>query len=84
MSEVIKLVDKVENSALWSPIDCVRDFLSELESGKIDPDCIAIHYNQKLPDGGLKPCNFTSNLTYGAHITLLTIALRKIVDEMVD
>lgn len=67
---------KANDSRLWTPIDCARAFLRDIESGAINPRDVAIWFNE--PDGeGSTLRYYTANLTLEGHVYLLNHALRQ-------
>lgn len=63
-----------EDNSLWSPRDCIAAVLRDIDSGKIAPTAVMIHYYE--PDGDGQAHNFyLSNLNFPEHIAMLNVAL---------
>lgn len=79
---VIKLAERNDDSRSWSVADCLRDMLAEIESGKIAPTCVAVHYwTPSEADGRVHHGFHAAGLTYEGHLALLALAQQKTLDE---
>lgn len=54
---------KPKTEARWTPIGVLKDFLADVESGKIVPDCVMIFWVERREDGRFVPHYWTQNVT---------------------
>jgi hypothetical protein len=72
--------EKANDSRLWTPIDALKDVISEIEAGKIKADQIAIHWRETNEDGSCDFCYCVAGLTFSDHIALLHAALARVLE----
>lgn len=72
---------KADDCTLWTPLDCAKAFVRDLESGKINADAMLLHYYEKHEDGSRTLYNYSANLTRESAIAMIVIAQVKAVRE---
>lgn len=73
--------EQASDSKLWSPTDALELILSDIKEGKISPDGLAIHYWKRNPNGSRTMNHCVAGLDFPEHITLLTVALSRVVED---
>ena len=72
---------KAEDNRLWTPLECAKAFVRDLESGKISADAALIHYYEKHDDGCRTLYNYSANLDREQAIAMLVVAQAKALRE---
>lgn len=70
---------KVEDNRLWTPLECAKAFVRDIESSKINADAVVISYYDKHKDGSRTLYEYTANLDHEQMIALLVVAQNKAV-----
>lgn len=78
---VVSLAERMDDSTMWTASDALRDALAEIESGKINPKGLAIHFYEETADGSLVAHWCAADLTYEKHLALLEIAKHRVIDD---
>lgn len=81
MGDVKNLVEKSQNNFHWSPAQCLRDLLQEIESGELDVDRLMIGGAYRDEDGTLRPFVRLSQLTPEGEVALADVLHRIALDD---
>lgn len=73
-----------EDSRLWTPLDCIRALLRDMESGEVDADAILVHWYQKTEDGGRVLRQTNANLNRPEAIAMIVLAQDKAVRDWIN
>ena len=69
------------DSTLWSPLEMLKDLISEIEKGNINPDKMVCHFLEKEDKDLERKYGFcVAGVDYPNHIALLTIALQNVTN----
>ncbi len=66
---------KAADARLWSPLDCLRAVIRDIESGEIAPEQISVQFMERKKDGeGRWYSGYCAGVTFPEHIVLLEMA----------
>jgi len=72
-----KRVNQAQDCRLWTPKDALLACLRDIESGKINPDKLCIHYTCLIDDNKNRTFGcYVAGMTYLEHAGLLAEALK--------
>lgn len=85
MTEPVNLNEKraelAGDNRLWTPEDCLKAALRDLQAGKIDPKQLFIYYYEELPGGRKKLRYYAAGLTYPDHLAMLEFGKHCLIRE---
>lgn len=69
-----KLADVKQDASKWTARDALQDLIDDIDSGKMLPDKLVIHYVEKLENGGYKHHWSVAGANIWEHLGLLDLA----------
>lgn len=70
---------KTDDCREWTPLDLARAMLRDIESGKIKPSVMVVHYHEPQEDGGATPRFCAAGVTNESHCYILNVALYQLM-----
>jgi hypothetical protein len=65
---------KTEDNTLWSPVECARQFILDVEEGRAKPKRLLMIWEEDLPDGRVDIQNMRCNMDTAYEAWLLSSA----------
>lgn len=79
--KVVPIARKADNSATWSPEQCIAQFLDDIRSQTIAPTKIMILWFETLPNGNLRPHRWFANVSSCEEIAMLELGKHIAIDD---
>jgi hypothetical protein len=78
--KIVPIASKSNNSVAWTPETLVKEFLADLQAGKIKPKNLMFFFMEDTDDGNMRPSYYYANMNRAEEIALLTLAIHKAID----
>lgn len=72
---------KEQDGNLWSPIDCLRQIIKDIEEGIITPSAVHVSLKIQLPDDNMQYRWYQAGLTRAEQIALMAVAQKELIED---
>ena len=78
--KVVPISTKHPSGDTWSPLQLLKEFVSDVEAGNLRPVKLVLHFFEETPDGGLQPRSWQAGCTRTEEIALMELEMHRAIE----